>query len=43
MPLPDFDWRVESIAKTEPEQLAAARALGDAGCDVVANVGTPFA
>jgi maleate cis-trans isomerase len=42
MSLPDFDWRIDSIAGTEPEQLRAARALGDAGCDVVAHTGTPF-
>ena len=41
--LPGFDWRIDSIARTEPELLAAARALGDAGCDLVAKVGTPFA
>jgi maleate isomerase len=41
--LPGFDWRLDSIARTEPELLAAARALGDMGCDLVANVGTPFA
>lgn len=42
MSLPGFDWRIDSIARTEPEQLRAARALGDAGCDVVAHTGTPF-
>ena len=41
--LPGFDWRLDSIVRTEPELLAAARALGDMGCDLVANVGTPFA
>lgn len=41
--LPDFDWRIDSIAQTEPEMLTAARALGDIGCDLIAKVGTPFA
>lgn len=40
--LPGFDWRIDSIAQTEPELLSAARTLGDMGCDLVANVGTPF-
>ncbi len=41
--LPGFDWRIDSIAVTEPELMVAARTLGDMGCDVVAKVGTPFA
>ena len=35
--LPGFDWRIDSIARTEPELLAAARELGETGCDLVAN------
>ncbi len=41
--LPGFDWRIDSIAMTEPELMVAARTLGDMGCDLVAKVGTPFA
>ena len=41
--LPGFDWRIDSIARTEPEMLSAARTLGEMGCTVVAKVGTPFA
>ncbi len=41
--LPGFDWRLDSIAETEPALIAAAATLGDIGCDLVANVGTPFA
>lgn len=41
--LPGFDWRIDSIAVTEPELMEASRALGDTGCDLVATVGTPFA
>ena len=41
--LPNFDWRLDSIARSEPELVGAARALGRLGCDIVANVGTPFA
>ena len=41
--LPGFDWRLDSIAGTEPELVTAAATLGDMGCDLVANVGTPFA
>jgi maleate isomerase len=41
--LPELDWRIDSIARTEPELIAAARTLGEMGCSLVANVGTPFA
>jgi maleate cis-trans isomerase len=41
--LPNFDWRIETIAGTEPSMMSAAGALGDAGCNLVAKVGTPFA
>ena len=37
--LPGFDWRIDSIARTEPEMLSAARTLGEMGCTVVAKVG----
>jgi len=40
--LPDFDWRMESIARTEPQQIDAAIKLAKAGCSAVAIVGTPF-
>lgn len=40
--LPDFDWRMESIAGTEPQQIDAAVKLAKAGCSAVAIVGTPF-
>ncbi|MDP6582404.1 MAG: hypothetical protein QF681_17260, partial [Vicinamibacterales bacterium] len=38
----NFDWTLGTIAETEPELLRAATHLGTRGCDVVANVGTPF-
>lgn len=40
--LPDFDWRMESIARSEPQQIDAAGKLAKAGCSVAAVVGTPF-
>lgn len=42
LPLIDFDWRLESVAATEPAQTLAAQALAQTGCDVIACVGTPF-
>ncbi len=39
---PAFDYALTSVAQSEPEMMIAARALGAAGCDVVAHVGTPF-
>lgn len=39
----EVDWRIESITASEPEQMLSARTLGQAGCDVIASVGTPFA
>lgn len=42
LPLLDFDWRLESVAATEPAQTLAARTLAQAGCDAIASVGTPF-
>lgn len=40
--LPDFDWRMQSIARSEPEITKAARQLAGAGCSILAIVGTPF-
>lgn len=40
--LPDFDWQMESIARTEPQITKAARQLARAGCSILAIVGTPF-
>ena len=42
LPLFGFDFALNSIAKTEPEQLVGARALGSCSCDVIAMTGTPF-
>lgn len=42
LPLLQFDWRLESVAQTEPDQKLAAQTLGEAGCDLIATVGTPF-
>lgn len=42
LPLLRFDWRMESVARTEPDQKLAAQTLGEAGCDLIATVGTPF-
>jgi len=41
--LPEFNWSLESISKTEPQQTDAAHCLASMGCDVIAKVGTPFA
>lgn len=41
--LPGFEYRIESIACSESEQIGAARLLAGAGCDLIASVGTPFA
>ena len=43
LPLPAFDWRIETIGRTEPDQIRAAESLSAMGCDVIATVGTPFA
>ena len=40
--LPEFDWRIESIAQTESLQQRAARQLAAAGCNLTAITGTPF-
>jgi len=41
--LPDFDYRLESIASVQNELNLCARSLKAIGCDVVAQVGSPFA
>lgn len=42
LPLFGFDFALNSISQTEPEQLIGARALGGCSCDVIAMTGTPF-
>ena len=41
--LPDFDYRLESIARVQPELNHCARSLAAMGCHLVAQVGSPFA
>ena len=41
--LPDFDYRLESIASVQAELDLCARSLAAAGCDIAAQVGSPFA
>jgi maleate cis-trans isomerase len=41
--LPEFDYRLESIASVQNELNLCARSLKAMGCDVVAQVGSPFA
>ena len=41
--LPEFDYRLESIAAVENELNLCARSLHAMGCDLVAQVGSPFA
>jgi len=43
MLLPEFDYRLESIASAQSELNQCARSLKAMGCDVVAQVGSPFA
>ena len=43
LPLPDFDYRLESIAALQSELNLCARSLKAAECDLVAQVGSPFA
>lgn len=40
--LPNFDWHIDSIAETKPRVIRAAQQLSNAGCSLIANVGTPF-
>jgi maleate cis-trans isomerase len=42
MCMPDLDWTLEEIARSECVQLEGAIALAATGCDVIALVGTPF-
>lgn len=41
--LPEFDYRIESIPRVQKELNLCARSLKAAGCDIVAQVGSPFA
>lgn len=41
--LPDFDYRLESIAAVQEHLNLNARSLKAMGCDLIAQVGTPFA
>jgi maleate isomerase len=41
--LPEFDYRLESIASVQEELNHCARSLKAMGCDLVAQVGSPFA
>ena len=43
LPPPDFDYRLESIAGVESELTLATRTLAAGGCELVVQVGTPFA
>lgn len=43
VPLPDFDYRLESIAAAQETLHSCARSLKAIGCDLVAQVGSPFA
>ena len=40
--IPDFDYRLESIASVQDELKLCARGLKAMGCDLVAQVGSPF-
>jgi len=41
--LPDFDYRLESVASVQGELNRCARSLRAMGCDLAAQVGSPFA
>ena len=41
--LPEFDYRLESIASVQNELNLCARSLKAIGCDIIAQVGSPFA
>ncbi len=43
LPLPDFDYRLESIASVQDELNLCAQSLKAMGCSLVAQVGSPFA
>jgi maleate cis-trans isomerase len=40
--LPDFDYQLESVASVKNELDICARSLAAMGCDIVAQVGSPF-
>lgn len=41
--LPEFDYRLETIANTQNELNLCARSIKAIGCDLIAQVGSPFA
>lgn len=41
--LPEFDYRLESIASVQNDLNLCARSLRAIGCDIIAQVGSPFA
>jgi len=41
--LPEFDYRLKSIAAVQNELNLCARSLKAMGCDIIAQVGSPFA
>ncbi len=41
--LPDFDYKLESIAQTGKDMALCARSLKAIGCNLIAQVGSPFA
>lgn len=43
LPMFNFEFELVNISKTEPELMAAARSLGETGCQAIAKTGTPFA
>lgn len=43
LPPPEFSYTLEGIAATGEGLVLCARLLRAAGCDVIAQVGTPFA
>lgn len=43
LPMANFAFELPNIARTEPEMMAAARSLGESGCQAIAKTGTPFA
>ena len=43
LPLPDFDYKLGSIASIQDELNLCARTLRAAGCDLIAQIGSPFA
>ena len=43
LPLPTFDYRLKSIAAVQPDLNLCAQSLQACGCDLVAQVGSPFA